>query len=72
MTKQKQRAKERKLRYARAWVPVRPDGVVMWHLSWNAREGVTTVLCGDGIDQAKRWSQLRRSGWRIVRCRVEE
>jgi hypothetical protein len=68
MAKQKKRAKERKLRPERAWVPVSPEGFVCWHRANCARGYAMADVAGG----TQNWPQMYRLGWRIVRCRVEK
>jgi hypothetical protein len=66
-------AKKRKrtpaLRDKRAWVPVAPDGYVLW-----SRASITRSLIPDAVERdyaTLSWLDLEARGWRIVRCRVE-
>jgi hypothetical protein len=66
-------AKKRKrtpaLRDKRAWVPVAPDGYVLW-----SRASITRSLIPEAVERdyaTLRWPDLEAVGWRIVRCRVE-
>lgn len=58
------------------WTPIAPDGAVKW-LCADTRRGdvmrhvidLTTEWC-DGALCEYTWSELRKKGWRIVRCYV--
>jgi hypothetical protein len=69
--KRKRAAKKRPaMKGKRAWVPVSPTGVVHWHLANRTRhplrESISAIF---GYWQS--WENMRKQGWRIVRCRVE-
>jgi hypothetical protein len=57
------RKRKPKLRPKRAWVPVAPPGVVLWHLAARTRREC----------RQRYWNHLHLSCMHpLVRCRVEE
>jgi hypothetical protein len=56
---------------SRGWVPVNPDGLVMWTgASWHRRAAHGWVVRHFGLREAgdDTWKKQYQLGWRVVRC----
>ncbi len=56
------------------WFAVQPDGsIVIASISLKRAEAMTYAIAFAEPDawQFPTWPQLRRSGWRVVRCQIE-